>query len=51
MTAPKIDALMAALDEDRDERPDSWGERADPFTDDTPLVCGVENPEPCESCN
>lgn len=22
----------------------------DPFTDDTPLSCGVENPEECESC-
>ena len=23
---------------------------ADPFTDDEPLTCGVENPETCESC-
>ena len=22
----------------------------DPFADDTPLVCGIENPEHCESC-
>lgn len=22
----------------------------DPFADDTPLVCGLENPEICESC-
>ena len=23
---------------------------SDPFEDDAPLVCGVENPETCESC-
>ena len=23
---------------------------SDPFTDDTPLACGVENPEECEAC-
>jgi len=22
----------------------------DPFDDDTPLVCGIENPDTCESC-
>lgn len=22
----------------------------DPFDDDTPLACGIENPEQCESC-
>lgn len=22
----------------------------DPFDDDTPLVCGIEDPEHCESC-
>lgn len=22
----------------------------DPFADDTPLTCGLENPEVCESC-
>lgn len=22
----------------------------DPFLDDTPLTCGVENPDACESC-
>ena len=27
--------------------PTPWG---DPFHDDTELACGVENPEPCESC-
>ena len=26
---------------------DEWD---DPFDDDTPLVCGLENPETCESC-
>ena len=23
---------------------------SDPFDDDTPLVCGIENPDTCESC-
>jgi hypothetical protein len=34
------------------EREESLGERpsVDPFTDDEPLVCGVESPEVCESC-
>ena len=22
----------------------------DPFEDDTPLVCGIENPEYCDTC-
>ena len=22
----------------------------DPFADDTPLVCGIENPDDCEAC-
>ena len=26
------------------------GEPYDPFADDEPLACGVENPEACESC-
>ena len=26
---------------------DEWD---DPFLDDTPLACGIENPESCESC-
>jgi len=28
------------------------GERPelDPFTDDTPLECGIESPDVCESC-
>jgi len=25
-------------------------ERLDMFTDDTPLACGIENPDVCESC-
>lgn len=29
---------------------DRLGERPDPFADDEPLECGVENPEGCESC-
>ena len=33
-------------------RPEEMGERPelDPFLDDGPLVCGVEDPEVCESC-
>ena len=26
------------------------GAAMDPFADDTPLECGLENPEACESC-
>ena len=35
-----------------EEHPESFGEHPDldPFMDDTPLVCGVESPEVCESC-
>lgn len=25
-------------------------EYIDPFDDDTPLACGIENPDHCESC-
>ncbi len=34
------------------EMEESLGERpsVDPFADDEPLVCGVETPEVCESC-
>ena len=33
-------------------REEALGERPelDPFDDDTPLVCGVEDPEICDSC-
>ena len=32
--------------------PNEMGERPeiDPFTDDTPIECGIENPAFCESC-
>jgi hypothetical protein len=33
--------------------PSVWeknGAAMDPFADDEPLACGVENPETCESC-
>lgn len=30
-----------------DEEP---GPFDDPFDDDTPLVCGIDNPDYCESC-
>ena len=26
------------------------GAAMDPFQDDTPITCGIENPESCESC-
>lgn len=26
-------------------------ERVDPFEDDEELICGLENPEECESCS
>lgn len=26
------------------------GAAMDPFNDDTPLACGVENPDQCDSC-
>lgn len=26
------------------------GAAMDPFADDTPLTCGIENPEQCDSC-
>ncbi len=48
--------ILQALEEDRAERDalrmEAMGERPDldPFADDTPLECGVENPESCESC-
>jgi len=38
------------------EEPDKWAAKLndmsfnDPFDDDTPLACGIENPEECESC-
>ncbi|MGYP001191404602 len=33
--------------EEMGERPDLL---VDPFLDDTPLECGLENPDFCESC-
>ncbi len=34
-----------------EEHPELMGERGvDPFRDDTPLECGVESPEVCDSC-
>ena len=33
--------------EEMGERPDLL---TDPFLDDTPLECGVDNPDICESC-
>ncbi len=37
---------------DTDEEENQMGEHPDldPFVDDTPLVCGLEDPEVCESC-
>ena len=37
--------------EEFDELPtEMMGERYDPFEDDTPIECGLENPDICESC-
>lgn len=33
-----------------EEFPELMGERYNPFDDDTPLECGLENPDVCESC-
>ena len=27
------------------------GKTVDPFADDTPLACGLENPDACEACS
>ena len=43
-------------DEDLAGREEAFGEHpvlgpwGDPFHDEEPLVCGLENPEVCESC-
>ena len=41
------DAGMWMQLEEMGERPDLL---TDPFLDDTPLECGVDNPDICESC-
>mgnify|MGYP003625431654 FL=1 len=39
------------IEDKLDELPiEMMGERYNPFDDDTPLECGLENPEICESC-
>ena len=40
------------LEEVLEDFPELMGERSglDPFRDDTPLECGLESPEVCESC-
>ena len=44
------------FDEDLGWREEAFGEHpvlgpwGDPFLDEEPLVCGVESPEVCESC-
>lgn len=35
---------------DDDPAPEKNGAAMDPFADDEPLACGLENPEVCESC-
>ena len=38
-------------EEEFDELPvEMMGERYDPFEDNTPIECGLENPDICESC-
>ena len=43
-TTPRV-VLGPMFDTDGDESPVT-----DPFQDDAPLGCGLENPEVCESC-
>ena len=43
------DPERTALAQQEDEFP-AVGE-GNPFEDDTPLTCGVENPETCEACD
>ena len=44
------------FDDELGWREEAFGERpvlgpwGDPFLDEEPLVCGLEDPEPCESC-
>jgi hypothetical protein len=43
--------FFMVAEEKFDELPtEMMGERYDPFEDDTPIECGLENPEVCESC-
>jgi len=48
VTAPVV--LGPLFDNDDDERLMGEHPDIDPFEDDTPLVCGLEDPEVCESC-
>ena len=43
---PEPQTLMEVFE----EFPELMGERYNPFDDDTPLECGLENPDVCESC-
>ena len=43
---PDPKPLMEVLE----EFPELMGERYNPFEDNTPLECGLENPDVCESC-
>ena len=50
MTDPLFDVDLEWREEAFGERPmlSPWG---DPFHDEEPLECGLEDPESCESCN
>jgi len=41
----QVDPIDFVKEEMLGERPE-----IDPFTDDTPIECGLENPDVCESC-
>ena len=49
--------LGPLFDDDLEWREEAFGERpvlgpwGDPFHDEEPLECGLEDPESCESCN
>ena len=50
MTDPLFDDALEWREEAFGERPmlSPWG---DPFHNEEPLECGLEDPESCESCN
>lgn len=48
--AERYREMRGAAPRDQLERTPLAQQEFDLFTDDTPLSCGVENPESCESC-
>lgn len=48
--AERYAKVRGTASRDQLERTPLAQQEFDLFTDDTPLACGVENPESCESC-